>query len=161
MKGVKVSLDTTVNENLYKGVSEFIATATGQPRLQGDVAYIEINVPNDFLKEGDYFTTSCYVDADNLKIVDNPLNTGYGPGYAGYGECQSDFGWSKSPVKFGKFPYGNYKHKKIVLTIKVTKDMVGATSLHTWFRRDDWGAGTVRIYDIKVEKSPYPTDYEE
>lgn len=39
--------------------------------------------------------------------------------------------------------------------------MVGATSLHTWFRGDDWGTGTVRIYDIKVEKSDHATDYEE
>ena len=161
MKGVKVTLDTTVNENLYKEKSEFTAVAEGTPGLQEQVARITINVPNDFLKEGDYYTTSYYVDADNLKIVDNPANEGYGPGYAGHGECQSNLGWSKSPVGFGHFPYGTYKHKRIVNTIKVEKSMVGATSLSTWFRRDDWGTGTVRIYDIKVEKSDHATDYEE
>lgn len=79
MRGVKVSLDTTVNENLYKGQPEFVVAAEGTPGWQDNVANIKIYVPKDFLKEGDYFTTSCYVDADNIKIVDNPANSGYGP----------------------------------------------------------------------------------
>lgn len=160
MKGVKVSLDTTVNENLYKGQPEFILVAKGTPGHQSNGADLKINVPDDFLKEGDYFTTSCYVDADNLKIVDNPANLGYGPGEAGHGECNSNFGWSKTPICFGIFPFGNYKHKRIVNTRKVDKSMVGATSLRTWFRRDDWGTGTVRIYGIKVEKGDHATDLE-
>lgn len=160
MKGVKVSLDTTVNENLYKEQPEFIAVARGTPGNQGNFASITINVPDDFLKEGDYYTTSYYVDADNLKIVDNPANSGYGLEYAGWGEKQSNLGWTKSPIQFGNFPYGTYKHKRIVSTIKVDKDMVGATSLNTWFRRDDWGTGTVRIYGIKIEKGDHATDLE-
>lgn len=161
MIGMKVSLGTHVNENLYSGQSVFTKVAEGTPGYHRNAASISIKVPNDFLKEGDYFTISYYVDADNLKIVDNPANKGYGPNYAGYGECSSNLGWNKSPVKFGDLPYGTYKHKRIVRTSKVDESMVGATSLFTNIRTDDWGTGSVRIYDIKVEKSDHATDYEE
>lgn len=35
------------------------------------------------------------------------------------------------------------------------------TNLVNYIRTDDWGTGSVRIFDIKVEKSDHATDYEE
>lgn len=161
MKGVKVSLDTTVNENLYKGVSEFIATATGKPGHQFDIGYTKLIFDGDMLlKEGDYWTVSYYVDADNITCVDNPPS-GSVIIEAGLGEGGSNLGWNKIPILFGSFPWGTYKHKRIVRTVKVNAAMVGASYGNTRIRCDNWATGSVRIYDIKVEKSDHATDYEE
>ncbi len=159
MRGVKVTLNTKANENLYKDGKAFTATATGAVNIH----IADFNITGtDIVVEGEYYTVSYYADADNLAGI--PISEGgtygYGNEYAGHGERISSYGWAKSPFVYGLLPWGTYKHKRIVHTEQATADMVGATSYNGWLRCDSWKTGTVKIYDIKIEKGKIATDLE-
>lgn len=161
MKGVKVTLDTKVQPNFFYIDSQ--RTKTGWRNIEGYDKYVDaivltvgegavkdinLRIPNPVV--GDVYTVSLDAWGDTK---DNWITTHLIP--LGVNDI---IAYSAGGVKLGDNGHVDWhnlsgKSKRYFTTYRLEK---GASSIIIRLR-----PGTTYVRNIKLEKNPYPTDYEE
>lgn len=160
MKGIKVTLVTKPRENLLRATPNF--TIENGSKAKGYHIAPLFHFDGYKLEVGKKYTISCYVDADNVRILpadEITTHSGWGEGYAAYCEYGSKAGDFKSDLVMPKIPWGTYSHKRLSNTVLFSG--LGEAPYSFCYRWDNWASGKIQIYDVKIEEGEYATDYEE
>lgn len=162
MKGVKVTLDTKVNKNLLDHKVD-LTFGAGNVEQAGYHSF-EVTGVNITPREGKKYVVSCYADAENVSLLpaDKIKNhSGWGEDYAAYPESSGATESMVGPFWMPYIPWGTYKHRRLHNISIATAENMNRPPYRMFYRFDNWTSGKVRIYDVKIEESDHPTDYEE
>lgn len=104
------------------------------------------------------------MDADNVSLLPADKikeHSGWGEAYAAYPESGGATKDWTGPFWLPEIPWGTYKHRRLYNINSVKAENMDKPPYHMNYRYDNWASGKVRIYDVKIEESDHPTDYEE